>query len=62
MVRLSLKTLEDTARYTGLLLAPAEGFGLRPRVVYPVGKTRPFYDVLVNFRPFLVSSSNLIIF
>ena len=26
-----LHGLEDTARYAGLLLAPAEGFGLRPR-------------------------------
>ena len=25
--------LEVTARYVGLLLAPTEGFGLRPRIV-----------------------------
>ena len=30
--RLMLPILEDTARYAGLLLAPAEGFGLRPRL------------------------------
>ena len=50
----SLQLLEDTARYAGLLLAPAEGFGLRPRA-----KKRPYYAVLDNFRPFLVSCSNL---
>ena len=27
--------LEGTARYAGLLLAPAEGFGLRPRLFLP---------------------------
>ena len=27
--------LEDTARYAGLLLAPVEGFGLRPRLFLP---------------------------
>ena len=26
--------LEGTARYAGLLLAPAEGFGLRPRLFF----------------------------
>ena len=30
--------LEGTARYTGLLLAPAEGFVLWPRFVWPLGK------------------------
>ena len=29
------KVLEGTARYAGLLLAPAEGFGLRPRLFLP---------------------------
>ena len=29
--------LENTARYAGLLLAPAEGFGLRPRIFLPYG-------------------------
>ena len=33
-----LNLLEDTARYAGLLLAPAEGFGLRPRPVWPLAK------------------------
>ena len=28
------RELEDTARYAGLLLAPAEGFGLRPRAFF----------------------------
>ena len=51
--------LEDTARYAGLLLAPAEGFSLRPRAFFPLrAKQKPYYAVLANFRPFLVSSSN----
>ena len=29
------EVLEGTARYEGLLLAPAEGFGLRPRHFWP---------------------------
>ena len=51
--------LEGTARYAGLLLAPAEGFGLRPRLFLPFGKKRAYYAVLANFWQFLVSSSNL---
>ena len=31
------RLLEDAARYAGLLLAPAEGFGLRPRLFLPFG-------------------------
>ena len=46
------------ARYGGLLLAPAEGFGLRPRLFLP-GKKRAYYAVLAHFWQFLVSSSNL---
>ena len=30
--------LEVTARYMGLLLAPAEGFGLWPRIFWPLAK------------------------
>ena len=41
-------SLEDTARYTGFLLAPAEGFGLW---------TRTFYSVF--FWYFFIFSSNL---
>ena len=33
-----IATLEGTARYAGLLLAPEEGFGLRPRLFLPSGK------------------------
>ena len=44
--------LEDTARYAGLLLAPAGG-GLRP------GKKKAYYVVLAHFWQFLVPSSNL---
>ena len=34
--------LEDTARYAGLLLASAEGFGLRPRLFLPFGQKKSF--------------------
>ena len=37
---LILDTLEDTARYAGLLLAPAEGFGLWPRLFLPFGQKK----------------------
>ena len=42
--------LEDTARYASLLLAPAEGFGLRPRLFLPVGQKK---NLLCCFGPFL---------
>ena len=32
--------LEGTARYAGLILAPAEGFGLRPRLFLPFGQKK----------------------
>ena len=49
--RLGLATeLEDTARYAGLLLAPAEGFGLRPRLFLPFGQKK---SLLCCFGPFL---------
>ena len=52
--------LEDTARYAGLLLAPAEGFGLRPRAFFALRtKKRAYYAALAHFWQFLVSSSNL---
>ena len=54
-----IKRLEDTARYAGLLAAPAEGFGFWPRFSLPGRKPRAYYAVLAHFRPFLVSSSNL---
>ena len=40
-----LQRLEDSARYTGLLLAPAEGFGLR-------AKKRAYYAVWPVFGNF----------
>ena len=43
-------TLEDTARYAGLLLAPAEGFGLWPTLFLPFGQKKSF---LCCFGPFL---------
>ena len=59
-IRFGLLELEDTARYTGLPLAPAEGFGLWPRFFYCAsGKKRAYNAVLSNFWKILVSSSNL---
>ena len=53
-------TLEGATRYAGLLLAPAEGFGLRPRAFLPFGQTKSlFHAVFAYFRPFLVFSSNI---
>ena len=45
--------LEGAARYAGLLLAPAEGFGLRPRpsadsFFCPSGKKNLFMSVLAQ--------------
>ena len=45
-----LNILEDTARYAGLLLAPAEGFGLRPKICLPFGQKK---SLLCCFCPFL---------
>ena len=42
--------LEGTARYAGLLLAPAEGFGVRPRLFLPFGQKK---SLLCCFGPFL---------
>ena len=49
--------LEDTARYAGLLLAPAEGFGRGRGFFCPSAKRA--YAVLAHFWQFLVPSSNL---
>ena len=38
-------TLEGAARYAGLLLAPAEGFGLRPR---PFSALRAKKDLFIS--------------
>ena len=54
---LYLSPLEDTARYTGLLIAPAEGFG--QGFCCPSGKKKSYYAVLAHFWQFLVSSINL---
>ena len=51
--------LEDTARYVGLLLAPAEVFGLWPRFFLPFGQKKAYNAALAHFWEFLVSSSNL---
>ena len=44
--------LEDTARYAGLLLAPAEGFGLRPRLFLPFGQKKGLLCCLGSFLAF----------
>ena len=38
----TLPVLEGAAHYAGLLLAPAEGFGLRPRLFLPFGQKKSF--------------------
>ena len=47
------KKLEDTARYAGLLLAPAEGFGLRPRLFFALRAKKKlimlFWPIFCNF-------------
>ena len=50
---------EDTARYAGLLLASAEGFGRGRGFFCPSGKKKGFCALLANFWQVLVSSSNL---
>jgi hypothetical protein len=49
----SLRILEDTARYAGLLLAPAEGFGLRPRLFFALRAKKElfmlFWPIFGNF-------------
>ena len=44
------KILEDTARYAGLLLAPAEAFG--QGIFLPFGQKNNLLCYLVNFRQF----------
>ena len=46
---ISLCKLEDTARYAGLLLAPAEGFSLWPKLYLPFAQKIPYYAVLPHF-------------
>ena len=52
-----------TTRYGPLSRPTSSSYGgLRPSAesfLGPSGKIRPYYAVLANFRPFLVSSSNL---
>ena len=62
------RILEDTARYAGLLLAPAEGFGLWPTLFLPFGQKKElfmlFWPIFSNFWCPVVTmvkfSSNLI--
>ena len=51
--------LKGAARYAGLLLTPAEGFGLLPRLFCPLVKEESFSRCLCLLRPFWVFSSNL---
>ena len=39
---------KDSARYAGLLLAPAECFGLGPRLFLPFGEKKAYYAVLAH--------------
>ena len=49
MIMLDLYILEGAARYAGLLLAPAEGFGLRPRPFFALrAKKDLFMSVLAQ--------------
>ena len=41
-----VNTLEGTARYAGILLAPAEAFGLRPRHFLPLGQKKEFFKAV----------------
>ena len=41
--------LEGTACYAGFLLAPAESFGPRPELFYPLGKKKLFMLILFIF-------------
>ena len=52
-------SLEGTVHYLGLLLAPAEGFILCPRLFMPFGQKIAFPAVCAYFRPFFVCSSNI---
>ena len=56
------RELEDTARYAGLLLAPAEGFGLWPRLFCPSGKKRAYYAALAHFGNFWCPVVTLVTF
>ena len=48
-LKLLLKPLEGAARYAGLLLAPAEGFGLRPIPFFALrAKNNLFMSVLAQ--------------
>ena len=50
--------LEDTARFASFHLAPAEGFGLGPRLYFPFGQKKAFSVVLAYFCSFLVSKKS----
>ena len=52
------KQLEGMALYTGQLLAPVGAFGLRPRILLPLG-LQATKGLIYNFCPFLVFSNNL---
>ena len=58
------KILEGTEQYMGLLLSPAEGFGLQPRLFLPSRQKRAFVvvDVLPILGDFFCLASTLIMF
>ena len=43
----SYNILEGTARSAGLLLAPVEGFGLQPRLLFPFGQKKKCFTLFV---------------
>ena len=49
--------LEGTARYTGFLLAPAEGFGRGQGFFYPLGKKQSFLNAVFAYIQCLVVTS-----
>ena len=53
----SLLFLEDTARYAGLLLTPAEVFGLWPWLFLPFGQKKALLCYPLTFRPELSSTA-----
>ena len=56
----SILALEGTARYAGLLLAPAEGSGRGRGFFFTFGKKKTFFmPIFAYLRPFLVLCSKL---
>ena len=54
--------LDGTDRYARLLLAPAEGFGLEPRLFMPFGHKKSFSNPKKNSRIFLLKKNTYLKF